>query len=427
MQLSTAPDKLLLPFANSGARSEIPVASQIPTTPGAASFTDGFPPLTRTPLAAGGVPPSGMDMNGILYDLSNLIKWANAGGGFPYDAAFATDSNVNGYPKGARVMRSDATGYWLNTVDSNEVNPESVTVNEAASAGWVPDMTNGIAAVTMTAANVTLTPDQYGKPIIKITGGLLADLNLIFPAIAEEWAVVNKCSGAFVVTCKTASGSGVPIPAGAVGLIYGDGTNIAALNRAIDDSAIANFNANATLTPFTANKTITTGVDAVTLTLPLTSSVPNGTSYAFISGQPTLTVACQGTDIFNNAGTSVRLGSLDTLTVVASNGVWWLISGSSQLQYSAAFGKLAGVSGYQHHPGGIIVQWGTWLSSATPGNPVAVTFPITFNNACFMVVPGANRADPATASAWYDTPTAVGFNGRSNVASIGCPYIAFGN
>ena len=36
--------------SDSGKTYPIPVPSQIAITPGAASFTDGFPPLTRTPL-----------------------------------------------------------------------------------------------------------------------------------------------------------------------------------------------------------------------------------------------------------------------------------------------------------------------------------------------------------------------------------------
>ena len=119
MQLTNTPGKLVLPFANAGAKNTIPTASQIGITAGAASLTDGFPPLTRTPIAAGGVPPSGLDMNGILFQLSAILRWANAGGGYAYDSTFANDSNVNGYPKGARVMRSDGLGYWFNTVENN--------------------------------------------------------------------------------------------------------------------------------------------------------------------------------------------------------------------------------------------------------------------------------------------------------------------
>jgi len=229
MQLINAPGKLVLPFATSGAKNTIPVASQIGIVAGAASLTDGFPPLTRTPLAAGGTPPSGLDMNGIIYELSAILRWANAGGGYIYDGTFAADSNVGGYPKGARVLRSDGVGYWLNTADNNVTDPEGAG---AVAAGWVPDFTNGVAAVTMTGSNVTLTALQYGKPIIVISGLLTASLNLIFPSIAGEWTVINNTTGAFSVTCKTAAGTGVVVNSAQA--IVGDGTNIySAVNDAI--------------------------------------------------------------------------------------------------------------------------------------------------------------------------------------------------
>jgi len=223
MQSSNTPDKLVLPFAASGAKNTIPAASQIGITAGKASLTDGFPPLTRTPLSAGGVPPSGLDMNGILYEMSAVIRWANAGGGYPFDAVFAGDTNVGGYPKGARVLRSDGLGYWFNTVDNQLVDPESAG---AAAAGWTPDYTSGVTVVTMTGSNVTLTALQYGKPIVIISGTLTANLNLIFPNITGEWTVVNGASGAFSVTCKTAAGTGVTLPTGYTRQIYCDNINI---------------------------------------------------------------------------------------------------------------------------------------------------------------------------------------------------------
>jgi hypothetical protein len=223
MQLSNIPGKLVLPFANSGGKSTIPVASQIGITAGAASLTDGFPPLTRTPIAAGGVPPSGFDMNGILYEMSAIVRWANAGGGYPFDSAFATDANVGGYPKGARVMRSDGTGYWFNTAENNVTDPES---SGAAAAGWVPDFSTGVSAVTMTGSSVTLTPAQYGKPTIAIAGAMTADLNLIFPTIPGQWVIVNGTTGGFTINAKTAAGSSVPITPNFKGEVFGDGTNI---------------------------------------------------------------------------------------------------------------------------------------------------------------------------------------------------------
>jgi microcystin-dependent protein len=224
MQLTNAPGKLTLPFANGGGKNTIPAASQIGVTPGAASLVDGFPPLTRTPLASGGVPPSGLDMNGILYAVSAIARWAAAGGSFVYDSAFAADSNVSGYPKGASVLRSDGLGFWINTVDANTADPE------AGGAGWVPGMVNGVTTVAMTNANVTLTPLQYGKPIIVITGTLTANLQLIFPAIAGKWSVINSTTGAYSITAKTASGGGVTI-IGADEIVC-DGTNVKSIATA---------------------------------------------------------------------------------------------------------------------------------------------------------------------------------------------------
>lgn len=226
MLQSNAPAKLVLPFANSGAKNVIPVASQIGITPGAASLTDGFPPLTRTPLVAGGVPPSGLDMNGVLFALAAIDRWSNAGGRYYYDAAFATDTEVNGYPKGAVVLRTDGEGGWLNTVDDNESDPE------AGGAGWVPDFQYGSTTVTMTNANVTLTPLQAGRPLIIISGLLTANLNLVFPNYIKTWSVVNNTTGAFSVTCKTAAGTGVTVAQASAAEIYGDGVNIGTIAQA---------------------------------------------------------------------------------------------------------------------------------------------------------------------------------------------------
>jgi hypothetical protein len=96
---------------------------------GAASYTDGFPPLTFTPVAAGGVPPYGADMNGILNQMTQWEQWAQVGGPIRYDAIF--QSAVGGYPAEARVG-SNTTTYliWQSTADNNVTNPDTgTTVN----------------------------------------------------------------------------------------------------------------------------------------------------------------------------------------------------------------------------------------------------------------------------------------------------------
>ena len=148
MQASNAPSKSAVPFANSGAKNTIPVASQIGVTPGLASFTDGFPPLTMTPLAAGGVPPYGQDFNGILNFLSAATRWAQAGAGYSYDAAFSTA--VGGYPKGATLVMATGNGYWMSTVENNTSNPDT------GGAGWIA-LPAGIASAAQAQAQTENT------------------------------------------------------------------------------------------------------------------------------------------------------------------------------------------------------------------------------------------------------------------------------
>lgn len=124
MQLSNAPSKLVEAFAaGTGAFNVIPVPSQISVTPGAASWHDGFPTLTMTPVTSGGVPPSGLDFNGVFNALSALSIWYNAGAGFPYDPTFS--STIGGYPSGARVLAAGGQGYWISTVDNNTSDPDT--------------------------------------------------------------------------------------------------------------------------------------------------------------------------------------------------------------------------------------------------------------------------------------------------------------
>lgn len=133
MQDSDLPIKFSIPwgFAAGGALIRpIPTASQIGITPGAASLTDGFPPLNALIIAAGGIPPNIADHNGILSQITLWLRWAQAGGPMVYDATF--QAAIGGYPAGAKIGSATTVGRtWLSTVDNNVTNPD------ASGAGWV--------------------------------------------------------------------------------------------------------------------------------------------------------------------------------------------------------------------------------------------------------------------------------------------------
>lgn len=131
MQDSDTPVKIPLPFAASAGApyiNSIPTASQIGVTNGAASFTDGFPPLTFVPIHSGGAGPFGKDMNGLLHQITGGVQWLQAGGPIFYDAAFVGD--IGGYPKGAIVASASTLGaFWQSTVDNNSSNPDTGGAN----------------------------------------------------------------------------------------------------------------------------------------------------------------------------------------------------------------------------------------------------------------------------------------------------------
>ncbi|CAI1773314.1 Uncharacterised protein [Serratia fonticola] len=162
MQSSSSPKKIPLPFASEGDKREIPIP--INPIPGAASYTDGFPPLTRLALSAGGIPPSGFDFNGVLNDITSAIRWANAGMGYTYDSAFSTA--VSGYPKGAKLTKLSLDGVWLNTIEGNVSNPDT------GGSGWV-DMTAGrLINVRTFVATSIYTPTPGTKyVVVEVVGG----------------------------------------------------------------------------------------------------------------------------------------------------------------------------------------------------------------------------------------------------------------
>lgn len=220
MNTTGLPKKQPVPFGVNGQREDL--LSTTPAGDNTASYDAGFPPVTMILKAAGGLPPKGQDMNQILFELSAIARWMNAGASYPFDATFA--SAVGGYPKGAVIPNSTGTGYWLNQTENNSSNPEaSATVNT----GWVPAYQYGTTAITgLAATSYTLTTLQAAKPRITLAGTLTGNIALYFPTWQSSWTVVNNCTGAFSVTCKTPSGTGVSIPSGTTRNIYGDGTNI---------------------------------------------------------------------------------------------------------------------------------------------------------------------------------------------------------
>lgn len=146
-----------------GKTSPFPVASQIGTLAGAASLNDGFVPLNMTDPTDGGVPPFGIDMNGILYLLSANLAALRAGQLPTYDGTLATA--MGGYALGALLAKADGSGLWLNLSLGNATNPDT------GGAGWADWQPGG--AAYMSATVPSGTTHDFNPPGFTASTGFL--------------------------------------------------------------------------------------------------------------------------------------------------------------------------------------------------------------------------------------------------------------
>lgn len=224
MLKSNAPAIITVPFASgagAGYIRPVPIPSQISITPGAASWTDGFPPLTMTPSGAGGIPPFGQDMNGLLNAETLNMQWKQLG--FDYAWSSSVSTAIGGYPSGARLLRSDGLGYWLNLADSNTTNPDAT-----GATNWVAQRVNG-GQSTIVVSSGTYTPDPsvLGVPLLVLSGTLTANVTVVLPLTRSgaTWRIYNATTGAFTVNVQGATGSGVTASQGQLTDVTTDGTN----------------------------------------------------------------------------------------------------------------------------------------------------------------------------------------------------------
>ena len=153
------PDTIPTIFAVDGDKNTIPVASQIGITPGRASFTDGFPPLTMTPLGSGGVPFFGEDVNGLFNLVTHHLLFQSMGGKYRFDSTLCTA--LGGYDSGVVLQSDDGLNEYVNILPGNNINfnttPASIGV------WWMPfsgtDSKRPVGTLAMVANNVV--PNGY--------------------------------------------------------------------------------------------------------------------------------------------------------------------------------------------------------------------------------------------------------------------------
>jgi hypothetical protein len=89
----------------------------------------------------------------------------------------------------------------------------------------------GYAEVAFTSSDVTLSTsngatDEARVAVLKATGTLTANVNMIVPASTKKYVVWNATTGDFSFTVKTSGGTGVVIQQNGVANLFCDGTNV---------------------------------------------------------------------------------------------------------------------------------------------------------------------------------------------------------
>lgn len=403
----TVPPVIPQPFANNNAalRNTIPNTT---SSPGAASWDQGFPSDTMQPVVAGGVPPFGQDMNGVEFALSSHDYYVQAGCLFPFQSAVATA--IGGYGVGALLGSvSDPDVVWFNTVANNSTDPDS-----GGTTGWVSlfaygfDTHNGLTGTSV----LTLTNLSAARKFIVLNGVLIQNLVVNLPAsLLKDWLIINNTSGSFTTTVKTAAGGsvGVTVPQGGwsnpLG-VYSDGTNVyptvaplgvpisqgpdpltlaertnagyilaTYLNQNspsgenptvgsvfVENSGADGFLRKASLAYFESVLTLSAIGGAVTAgqvpLAPVIQYAPNILANAALTGVPTTPTAAVGTA---NAQVA-SAGFVNPGSSISGGGPW-----------------------YRRNPDGSIDQWGT-LTYTTHSGAHAINFNLAFPAVCQSVV-----------------------------------------
>jgi hypothetical protein len=196
-----APQLIVKPFGAAATNPDyitLPIPVAAPVTPGQASFDEGFPPVTMTDPALGGVPPFGQDFNGLNYMITSYLAWLQGGGGFFYDAAFVAANT--GYAIGAILKSASTAGrFWYNTTADNANDPDVTPT------GWVPYSVfaspTGAQAAAPGAGTFTVALTA-GAGFLEVTPTGNATLTNITGAFVGQILTITNLSGAFSLTIQ---------------------------------------------------------------------------------------------------------------------------------------------------------------------------------------------------------------------------------
>lgn len=162
------------------------------------------------------------------------------------------------------------------------------------------------------------------------------------------------------------------------------------VQRALGNVGAVNYvmNSTTTIPSSKVGQTYISGGSTNTFNLPLTSSVPNGSTITIFCQGGTATVQRQGSDNIgvgvNTNNTSIFMRTNEYATFIAQDENWNTL-GTPMLPDCGLFASNKAQSGYTRMANGVILQWGR-VNAGNTGGMFDVSLPITFPNAGWVGV-----------------------------------------
>ena len=183
----------------------------------------------------------------------------------------------------------------------------------------------GMTTITVTGSNYTLDDTQYSENssttseshlhIIKTTGTLTGNRDVIVPARTKTYLIWNTNGGAYTLTVKTASGSGVIIPQNGCQHVYCDGTNVEASTLGIsnDGTKILDTNGGELIT----FATIASAINEFTIS---NAAAGNGPQIEATGGDTNVDIELipKGTGKVKSGSTAVGLSGVHSIPIPAT-------------------------------------------------------------------------------------------------------------
>ena len=117
------------------------------------------------------------------------------------------------------IATGEQSGTWGTTTNNNL----SVALTEAIAGSADVSFSSG--TVTLTLTDVAASNAQVARNLrLRLTGTSGGAQNLVVPTVEKAYLVKNECADA--ITIKTASGTGIAVPAGKTMWVYNDATNV---------------------------------------------------------------------------------------------------------------------------------------------------------------------------------------------------------